>query len=457
VDVDGAFEERVGLIGEHEGAEDLHEFTSFGSEDGGTENVVVGGIDDELHETGGFAALDGAGDVGHGTFSDFQLEAFGAGFFFGEADAAELRIGKNTVGYEAVFCGQMLAFDEIAVDDLKIVVGDMREGGAAFAIAEGPEAGDIGFEAGIYVDKAALVGFNAGFVKIEVGGVRTAAGGDQEMGTGDVRGTAGGFEREGDAAVFVFDAGGAGVEEKLDAFGFESFLELGSNFGIFAGNDLRASVENGDAAPEAAKHLSEFKADVAAAENEQVIGNGSELHDGLVGEIRDIFEAGNRWNVWVAAGVDEDFFTFEEIIANLELMRGQKTCGCTIEAEAGALIHLLLLAGAKAENDFVFLGDDFGEIDGYVRGIDAPTLGVARVISNLRAVDHCFGRCAADIDTSAAEIFFFDEGYGPAQIGEAMGERIAGLAGADDDSVVLHGDLRWISAPKQYIGYSECG
>jgi len=41
VDVDGALQERVGLFRKHQGAENLHEFAAFGSEDGSAEDAVV--------------------------------------------------------------------------------------------------------------------------------------------------------------------------------------------------------------------------------------------------------------------------------------------------------------------------------------------------------------------------------------------------------------------------------
>jgi len=69
--IDGALQKCVGLIREHEGAEDLHEFAAFGCEDGSPENAVVGCIDHDFHEPRGFAALDGSRHTSHRAFSDF--------------------------------------------------------------------------------------------------------------------------------------------------------------------------------------------------------------------------------------------------------------------------------------------------------------------------------------------------------------------------------------------------
>jgi hypothetical protein len=96
----------------------------------------------------------------------------------------------------------------------------------------------------------------------------------------------------------------------LNAFGFKRLLQLRGNFGIFAGDKLFASVKDGDAAAEAAKHLPKFEANVTTSENEEVFGESGELHNGLVGEIGGGIEAGDGRYAWAAAGVDEDFLAF---------------------------------------------------------------------------------------------------------------------------------------------------
>src|SRR6266478_7116309 len=93
VNVDGALQKRVRLIRQHERAEDLHEFAAFRGEDGSAEDAVIRSIDDNFHEAGGFAALDGARNVSHGASANFKFKTFGASFFFGQTDTSELRIG----------------------------------------------------------------------------------------------------------------------------------------------------------------------------------------------------------------------------------------------------------------------------------------------------------------------------------------------------------------------------
>src|SRR6266850_1494663 len=176
----------------------------------------------------------------------------------------------------------------------------------------------------------------------------------------------------------TFGTRGARVENELNSFGFECFLELGGNLGIFTRNNLRALMQNGDAAAEPAKHLAEFEADVATAEDQEMFGNGGEPHDGFVGEIGNGFETENQWDTRTATGVDENPFAFEGILADLELMRRDKTRVAAIKAKFGALVYLFLLAATEAQDHLVFLSDDFGEIDADVGSVDAPACGISR-------------------------------------------------------------------------------
>ncbi len=132
-------------------------------------------------------------------------------------------------------------------------------------------------------------------------------------------------------------------------------------------------------------------------------------------------------------------------------MRGDEACLTTIQTKVGALVDLPLQVAAKTENDFVFLSDDFGEIDADIRGVDSPASCVSGVVSDLRAMDHRFSRRTTDIDASAAEILFFDERHGPAEIRQTIPERIAGLTRADNDSVIFHEGLRKRNPSRLYI------
>ena len=122
-------------------------------------------------------------------------------------------------------------------------------------------------------------------------------------------------------------------------------------------------MKNSDAATKAAKHLSKFHANVATAENEEMLRQSGELHNGFVGEKWRVIETRDRRNTRAAAGIDENFLAFESVITNLELMGANKAGMAAMEPKVRAFVYLFLLAAAKTEHDFIFLGDDFGEIN----------------------------------------------------------------------------------------------
>src|SRR6267378_6129741 len=258
----------------------------------------------------------------------------------------------------------------------------MRESGTTFAISQRPDAGDGGLEAAVYLDEAIFVRGDAGLVETELACVWTSSGGNQKMGTADARCACRACIEKCNGVGHTFGTRGARVENELNSFGFERLLELGGNFGIFTRNKLRALMQDSDTAAVAAKHLSKFEADVAAAEDQEMFGNGGEPHNGFVGEIGHGFEAENQWDIRAATGVDENPFAFEEILADFELMRGDKTRVAAMKAKFGAFVYLFLLAATETQDDFVFLSDNFGEINADVRRADAPARGVSRVVGN---------------------------------------------------------------------------
>src|SRR6266852_3270841 len=216
-----------------------------------------------------------------------SLEASTTSFMSPAVSPRSMARATRVIGHGPIFGREILPFHQIAVNDLEIVVGDVRESRATLAIAEGPNARNVRLEAAVHFDRATLVPFDAGFIQAEIVRIRSASRGDQEMRAGDAGWACSSVERKSDSAVLVFDARSAGVEQELYSLGFERRLQLGSNFRIFARNNLLAGMQNGDAAAVAAEHLPKFQADVAGSKNQEVFGDICELHDGFVGEIRD--------------------------------------------------------------------------------------------------------------------------------------------------------------------------
>src|SRR6201993_5029777 len=120
---------------------------------------------------------------------------------------------------------------------------------------------------------------------------------------------------------------------ELDAFGFEGFLKRDGNVGVFSSQDLTAAMDNRHAASEAAKHLPEFKPNIAATENEQVFGNFQQFHQRLVREVAGRVDSGDARRNGTRSRVDENFIALEDFVSHLHLLRREKTRDAPVEAE----------------------------------------------------------------------------------------------------------------------------
>src|SRR5690242_16996629 len=118
----------------------MHQLAAFRGENGCAENSVIRGINDDFHQSGGFSAFEGTRDMDHWTSSNFQLVALRASLFSRHPHAAELWIGEHAIRDQPVFRVEIFPFYDVCIDDLKVVVGNMRESGPAFAIAECPDS-----------------------------------------------------------------------------------------------------------------------------------------------------------------------------------------------------------------------------------------------------------------------------------------------------------------------------
>jgi hypothetical protein len=109
-----------------------------------------------------------------------------------------------------------------------------------------------------------------------------------------------------------------------------------------------------------------------------------------------------------------------------------------------SLRHLALLAGTELADDLVLAGDDAGQVNAHGAGTHAPFAGVAGVVGHLGAGDHGLGRRASGVDAGAAQLVFFNQGHVPALVGQVLRQRVAALAGADDDGIVGHEAYSWV-------------
>src|SRR6516165_3304248 len=134
------------------------------------------------------------------------------------------------------------------------------------------------------------------------------------------------------------------IEKNLDAILPKYFRNFFCNIRILAGQQLRPRLNDGHLATEPSKQLSEFKTDIAAAENKKMIRDFSEFHDGNVVQVSSLFEPLQPWARSARASVDEHAFgrkrAFIAILgANDDAFRAAETRFAEDEIQVGSRLN----------------------------------------------------------------------------------------------------------------------
>ena len=85
-------------------------------------------------------------------------------------------------------------------------------------------------------------------------------------------------------------------EPDVDALGLEDLADRRGDVLVFALDQAIAHLDDGDLAAEAAEHLPELEPDVAAADDDEVLGDEVDVHHRAVGEERHLVDAGHVGN-----------------------------------------------------------------------------------------------------------------------------------------------------------------
>ena len=98
-----------------------------------------------------------------------------------------------------------------------------------------------------------------------------------------------------------------------------------------------------------------------------------------------------------------------------------------------------LAAAPEALDDGTLALADLGEIQPNRAGLDPVVRTAAGEIRHPRTGHHRLGRGTALVDAGPADMLTLDQERAPAGSCEGGGQRSPGLAGADDDGIVVHG------------------
>src|SRR6185437_10945430 len=111
-----------------------------------------------------------------------ETKTFFPGFVLGDADAAELGVGEQTIDQRSAGDAAIGFLYQVLINDEVIIVRDMRELRPALDVTQGIDPRDVGFETLVDLDEAMRVEIDAGGGSVQCGSLGQAAGSYEDMG-----------------------------------------------------------------------------------------------------------------------------------------------------------------------------------------------------------------------------------------------------------------------------------
>jgi hypothetical protein len=171
-----------------------------------------------------------------------------------------------------------------------IVPGDVGKLRSPCHVADGEDALGARLVVVAGHDETALVELDAGALAIEILGVRPPAGCEKQMTARDVSAS---LEPGDDAFCSSAHAFDSSTELDPHTLFREHGLDLARNLWIFAVHQVLVWLHDGHLGAEPTKHLSEFTADVATTDDDEVLGKLVEIHQPVIVEPRRRIEPGD--------------------------------------------------------------------------------------------------------------------------------------------------------------------
>jgi hypothetical protein len=201
--------------------------------------------------------------------------------------------------------------------------------------------------------------------------------------------------------------------------------------------------------------LRELQADVAAADDQQMLRQGVDGHHRGVVQHRHLGDTLPRGQDRPGADIEEDLRRLQRLAVHLDRMRPGEARLAPEEAQVLRPGDPLVEAVDRLLDDGILARLHRLHVDADRPDLDAVVGGAPGDVGGAGARHQGLGRDAAIVDAGAAKVLALDQHRLHAGFGEADGERRCGLAAADDDRVVrrahacssLGSRLPWASRP----------
>src|SRR5580658_657162 len=218
----------------------------------------------------------------------------------------------------------MAGVEEIVRNDLVVIIGSMREGTAAVAVPQRPDAGHVRLQLIIHGYVAAVVGGNSSLVQSQVAGVGSTSNSQQNVRAYNFRRTFFACKADGDAAIALRQRDTFRIQPDVYALSLQDFEHRLGNVFVLPSNQARPHFHNRDFASQAAIDLSELQPNITPADDDEMPGQEIDVHYRGVIEKWDIVNPRHFWNRSARAHVDEDLAGFKNFIVDHDSVRRLK-------------------------------------------------------------------------------------------------------------------------------------
>ena len=201
----------------------------------------------------------------------------------------------------------------------------------------------------------------------------------------------------------------------VDPFGGEEAGDLGGDVLVLPSGDVRPALEDRHGAAEAAEHLAELEGDVAAADDDEVLGQRVEVEDAIVVEPGHVTESRDRGLCGPRAHVEEDLGRHHRALSDGDHVAvGFAADEARLAVDEGEPLHVR--QGARCSLDpavdqAVLARHRRAEVDTNHAGRHAVGAGGAGQMGHPRRCPQGLRRTATAVEAGSPDLVLLDEGH----------------------------------------------
>ncbi len=314
--------------------------------------------------------------------------------------------------------GCILLFEKIGADDPKIVVRNMGKRRPALDVAERVDATSRGFEAVVHLDEPAVVRLDSSRHKVQGIGIRHSPCREQQMRTHQShrRCVSLLLDVQPNVPVRLGNPSHFGIQQDLNPVLLKNLGDFFRDVWIFPGEQLSAQLNNRHAAAKTPEELSKLRPNVAATQNQQVIGNHVQFHDGRVVESWNVVQAIQFGPCRAGTRIDKDIFGGERTLRAIvgenfnRLWTSRRTSKPGLaenQFEVCRLFDARLTAIAKFVDNIAFALANYSKIDTDISrpGVHSIISSAPREIGDSAACHHRLRGSAPLVNARPAHMF----------------------------------------------------